>query len=317
MVQLDADNLAPYLAVRGISVLGPVTPLGGGVSNVVLRAETDRGPLVVKQALERLNVAVEWCSDPTRTLREAAALIDVAAILPAQAVPAVHFLDRANCIYAMDAASGAARDWKTLLLAGEIDPSLGTQVGRLLVAQIQGTRQSSRWREAYGDQRVFDELRLDPYYRFTASRHPDLAPCFDQAIRRCSERAESLVHGDWSPKNILVDQGKPMLIDYEVVHFGDPTFDVAFLLNHLLLKSLHRPEWASRYREVAAHFWEELAGVIDPAGAKLHLGCLHLARVDGKSPAEYLAESTKPRVRRLARSILTDPPAHILEVWNR
>jgi 5-methylthioribose kinase len=313
---LTPSNAAEYLKAHGYPLRGVVTPLGGGVSNTVLLAETVHGRLVIKQALERLRVAEEWRADPARTLREAAALRDVAGLLPAGATPGVVFVDEQNYIYAMEAAPEGAQDWKTLLLAGVIDPAVGGAVGRLLARQVASTRAVVPWRERYGDQRVFDELRLDPYYRFTAARHLDLAPCFARATARCRGRAASLVHGDWSPKNLLIAGGRPMVIDYEVVHYGDAAFDAAFLFNHLLLKSYHRPQWRSRYGEVAAAFWREAAPVVDVEGVKLHLGCLLLARVDGKSPAEYLVCETKPTLRALARSILLTPPGDVLELWT-
>jgi 5-methylthioribose kinase len=313
---LNAENAASYLAARGYPLRGAITALGGGVSNTVLLAETVHGRLVVKQALERLRVAEEWLADPARTLREASALRDVTEIFPAGAAPAVVFVDERNYIYAMEAAPEGAQDWKTLLLSGVIDPAVGGAVGQLLARQVEATRTAVPWRERYGDQRVFDELRLDPYYRFTAARHGELAPYFARAIARCREQATSLVHGDWSPKNLLIAGGKPMIIDYEVVHYGDAAFDAAFLLNHLLLKSYHRPQWRSRYGESAAAFWREAAPVVDTEGVKLHLGCLLLARVDGKSPAEYLFCETKPTLRALARDILVTPPGDVLELWN-
>ncbi len=317
MLRLDVSNAAAYLDAHGYPLRGALTPLGGGVSNTVLLAETARGRLVVKQALERLRVAEEWRSDPARTLREAAALHDVAALLPPGSVPALAFLDQENYIYAMEAAPAGAQDWKTLLLAGHIDPAIGAQVGQLLAQQVAATRDPIPWRQRYGDQRVFDELRLDPYYRFTAARHPALAPYFAQAIARCQDHATSLVHGDWSPKNILIAAGRPLLIDYEVVHYGDAAFDAAFLLNHLLLKSHHRPQWRPQYGAAAAAFWRAAAPAVDPTAVKLHLGCLLLARLDGKSPAEYLHDETKPLLRSVARDILVSPPPDLLALWNR
>ena len=316
MLLLDANNAISYLQGRGFKVTGAVRPLGGGVSNTVLLAETARGRIVLKQALEQLNVAALWRSDPARTLREARALGDIAACLPPGAAVAVLFVDEQNYIYAMEAAPPEAADWKTLLLAGEIETGIGAAVGALLAQQVRATAGDS-WRKRYGDQRVFDELRLDPYYRYTSQLHPDLAPHFVRSIERCRTEAVSLVHGDWSPKNILVSAGRPMIIDYEVVHFGDPAFDAAFLLNHLLLKSIHLPQWKSRYRAVAEAFWESARGVVAGEGVKTHLGCLLLARVDGKSPAEYLTAEQKPIARALARDILENPPAEILNVWSR
>ena len=175
------------------------------------------------------------------------------------------------------------------------------------------------WEETFGDQTVFDQLRLDPYYRFTASRHPDLADRFDALIRNCGQRRCALVHGDWSPKNFLLDGAAVMAIDFEVIHFGDPSFDAAFLLNHLLLKSFYRPQWRDQYREAALRFWRTLAqpaGWFEPATIE-HLGGLLLARIDGKSPAEYIrSEDLKKSIRRFARKLILDPPASIEEIFR-
>ena len=48
-----------------------------------------------------------------------------------------------------------------------------------------------------------------------------------------------LVHGDFSPKNLLVSGDRLVIIDCEVAWYGDPAFDLAFLLNHLCLKALY------------------------------------------------------------------------------
>jgi thiamine kinase-like enzyme len=169
----------------------------------------------------------------------------------------------------------------------------------------------------------------------------------DAQTRRCS-----LVHGDWSPKNFLVSNlagdaigsdgvgsdgasgasaanngavhlSAVMAIDFEVVHYGDPAFDAAFLLNHLLLKSFHQPHWADRYFRLAMRFSEVLmerlpddAGWFEPATCR-HLGCLLLARTDGKSPAEYIVDDrVKQRVREYARRVIAEPPHSIRVIFK-
>ena len=115
-----------------------------------------------------------------------------------------------------------------------------------------------------------------------------------------------------------------MAIDFEVIHYGDPSFDVAFLLNHLLLKSMHLPGWATRYAALASRFRDALleeapgeAAWIEPAACR-HLGCLLLARIDGKSPAEYITgEESKQRVRDLAEGLILDPPDTVAEAFER
>ncbi len=279
--------------------------LGGGVSNLVLLAESTLRRLVFKQALGRLRVKQEWLADPARIHREASSMRALAPLLPAGAVPLVVFEDRGNFIYAMEAAPDGVEDWKTRLLRGERDEGVALRVARLLAGLANGTAGGARWRAEFGDQHCFEQLRLDPYYRFTAARHPDLRWAFDEAIA-LARRPLAMAHGDFSPKNLLVAPGgHVMLIDFEVVHYGDPAFDAAFLLNHLLLKGARRSALACA---------RELRG-FETAAVIRHLGCLHLARVDGKSPVEYLTEAQRAQVRVVARELIRNPPKTIEEIF--
>ena len=270
---------------------------------MVLLAESGSGRRwVFKQALGRLRVAEEWLADRTRIHREAAAMRALAPLLPEGAVPRVTFEDRENFIYAMEAAAPDAEDWKTRLLRGERDAEVARQAARILAAI---GKRGAWWREEFGDQHCFEQLRLDPYYRFTASRHPDLREAFEEAIAM-ARRPLAMVHGDFSPKNLLVSVERQVtLIDFEVIHYGDPAFDAAFLLNHLLLKGA---------RELGLACARELREFDAPAVIR-HLGCLHLARVDGKSPAEYLTETERVRARAAAREMILYPPKTIEEIF--
>jgi aminoglycoside phosphotransferase (APT) family kinase protein len=332
MFELSPTTAAQYLARMPGSPpqsgdLWRVRELGGGVSNTVLLCERGGERLVLKQSLDKLRVEEDWFADRYRIHRECDAMRSLAPHLPRLAVPDVIFEDRDNCIYAMRASPESAVSWKHLLLAGEVYLRTAEAAGRILSAQISATHNAEAWRVAFGDQTCFDQLRLDPYYRFTAGRHPDLARFFENRIASCSRNACALVHGDFSPKNLLVEHDAVTAIDFEVVHYGDPSFDSAFLLNHLVLKSIHRPQWTARYRSAANAFWSALAAGV-PADLYgngdsfeqsmiAHLGCLLLARADGKSPAEYLSSEGKQTARLVARSILTDPPGSIDEAFHR
>ena len=289
----------------------------------MLLVEEGTRRLVVKQALGKLRVEQEWLADQNRIFRESAALRKLAPCLPERSLPAVVFEDRENFIFVMNAAPGASVCWKDLLLNGEIRVETGQRVGELLARMARVSWRAPVWESEFGDQTVFDQLRIDPYYRATARRHPDLAPLAMRLIGESAARRVCLVHGDWSPKNFLVDGASVMAIDFEVIHFGDPSFDSAFLLNHLALKSFYRPQWADLYAQAAAGFWASyLAGVpgegwIEPATLQ-HLGWLMLARVDGKSPAEYLREpALQDRVRRFARELILSPPKSVEEVFSK
>jgi 5-methylthioribose kinase len=314
------ENTRGYLEERGWPGAreASVQPLGGGVSNTVLLVSSSAGRIVCKQALEKLRVDADWHSRPDRTLREADAMQAIAPFLPRGAIPEISFIDRANCIYAMEAAPESAIDWKTALLRGRADPAVAAAAGRILGAIIRATFESPAWETQFGDQTVFDELRLDPYYRFTAARHPDCAAHFTALIESCRTRRVSLVHGDWSPKNLLTANATVTAIDFEVVHYGDPCFDTGFLLCHLLLKSIHLPDHSAGFQHCAAAFWQAL-DVHVPwfwPGTTAHLGGLLLARADGKSPAEYLNEPEREQLRRLAKKLIAQPPESIEILWQ-
>ena len=311
------------MTARGLPEPRSVTALGGGVSNQVLLAETSAGRVVLKQALGKLRVEQPWFADPRRIRREAEAIRRLGPHLPAGSLPEVLLEDLENCAYAMTAAPSEAENWKARLMAGEVRLEIAGRVGEMLGAIIGVSWQNRDWEGAFGDQTVFDQLRLDPYYRTTAARHPDLAPRFERLMKESAARRVSLVHGDWSPKNFLVAGDSVMAIDFEVVHYGDPAFDTGFLLNHLALKSFFQPRYKAGYHAAAVCFWQTLAAGL-PAGADwmeeatlAHLGALMLARIDGKSPAEYLDQETRGRVREFARDLVRTPPAGILEVFDR
>jgi hypothetical protein len=318
LIELTAQNAAPYLA-RDCTV----TALGGGVSNTVLLAESRGERVVVKQSLGKLRVEQDWFSERSRIFREAAALRMLAVLLPEGSIPTVLSEDRANYAFVMTAAPAAARTWKSLLFDGVLREETAERVARILGAMIARTWKSSEFESVFGDQTVFDQLRIDPYYRTTALRHPDLASYFHRLIDLSCRRRVSLVHGDWSPKNFLVDGGNVMAIDFEVIHFGDPSFDAAFLLNHLLLKSYRLTQWRGRFQSLALRFWETLLGALPGDSSWFeqatiaHLGCLLLARIDGKSPAEYInGDALKETIRQRARDLIAQPPSTIREVFS-
>ena len=326
LLSLDSPQALGYLAKRfhldATSIR--LTALGGGVSNLVYLAEAPGVRCVVKQALAKLRVEQDWFCSVERIHRECAAMRALGRVLPRGAVPEVLFEDSENHIFAMQSAEPDAIPWKTLLIEGEIHESTAETIGRYHGAWLRCSESRPEWCEEFGDLAVFDDLRVDPYYRSTAARHPELESYFASLIKECLDRRISLVHGDLSPKNILVSGESVMLIDFEVVHWGDPSFDAGFLFNHLVLKAFHRPEWADHYARLAAAYRNALAREagagfvwIEPAALR-HLGGLLLARIDGKSPAEYLTgEAVRERVRSAACSLMLAPPDRIEGVFGR
>ena len=325
---LTTDNVREYLAGRGL-VQGAedisVRELGGGVSNIVLLIEWPKIPgrgWVVKQSLGKLRVKDDWRSERSRIIREAEAIKVLGPILGPASVPQVVHLDPENFLFVMTAAPAGSRTWKELLLGRRADAEVAHDAALLLASMINASREHPHLGEPFSDRTVFDQLRIDPYYRTTASRHPELRREFDDLITATLEIRTSLVHGDYSPKNMLVHGRSIFLIDFEVVHWGDPSFDAAFLLNHLFLKAFHLPAASGTFIDLAYIFWGYLVAALEPAALAgleemtfWHLGALMLARIDGKSPAEYIQnEDAKNRVRAAATRILKECPSKFPDV---
>lgn len=302
-----------------------MTPLRGGVSNrVVLVERADGRAWVLKQALARLRVATEWFSDPARVHREAAGLRCLARLVPG-AVPDFLFEDHATHVLAMSAVPQPHDNWKTLLLAGRLEEARVRQFAQLL-ARIH--RRSSALRDAlapcFADRRYFESLRLEPYYGYTADRLPPAAGFLRALISETRACRLALVHGDYSPKNVLLHRRRLILLDHEVIHLGDPAFDPGFALTHLLAKAHHRAGQREQFARAALLFWQEyrqhqpnMADAAFEARVLRHtLACL-LARAAGRSPLEYLDEAARSRQIAATLPMLSRPPATLAELTRR
>lgn len=314
---LTAGSARAYLQAQGIRA-SSARELGGGVSNTVVLVETaDDDRLILKQALPQLRVREEWLADRARIFRERDGLMDAAKLLPRGWAPRVLWSDDDNFLYAMEAASPDAKSWKDHLLAGDLQPCHARAAGKALGLVIAGTWRDPELEARYSDQHAFQQLRTDPYYRAIARKHPDIAPQVEDWISAISPLRLALTHGDWSPKNMLVEGDRLVFIDFECMHFGDPSYDLAFCANHLCLKAFHDPERAAAFfglaRDLVAAVREPLEPHMLPgleSRAARHLGFLMLARVDGKSPAEYLTdEYVRGCVRRTALKLIYKRPA--------
>ncbi|QNG38770.1 aminoglycoside phosphotransferase family protein [Geodermatophilaceae bacterium NBWT11] len=320
----DTDALAAHLVARGLtpSAAGvQVSPLAGGVSNDVVAVRAPGLDAVVKRALGRLRVAEEWLADPARIDTEGRALALAGRLAPGSA-PEVYDLDDGYLV--IERAPDSWGTWKDQLLAGEVDVAVAARLGHLLGTWQRATVSDTQVHRDFADVLAFGQLRVDPFHRTVAARHPDLAGVIDRTVDVMAAARTCLVHGDYTPKNVLVEPGGTGLwvIDWEVAHIGDPTFDPAWTLGHLLLKTVHRPAAAEGYaaagRAFLAALTDELDGDLALDGEQLvrQTGCLLLARVDGKSPADYLDDEARHRTRELARRLLTHPPTTVTDAWE-
>ncbi len=298
--------------------------LAGGVSNRTVLVQRRAGEAwVVKQALEKLRVAVDWFSSPTRIHREAAGLRDVAQLLPAGTVPTLIFEDQTDHLLAISAVPQPHANWKNMLLTGELTLAHVQQFGTLLgTLHRASTAQPMPLADRFDDCTFFETLRLEPYYAYTATQVPAVAPFLQALIAATRRRRFCLVHGDYSPKNILVHQERLVLLDYEVIHWGDPAFDLGFSLTHLLSKAHHlaagRPDFlhaAQLYWQTYRHTLGSMPWATDLAQWVVQhtLACL-LARVAGRSPLEYLSAAARHRQQAVVIALWAKLPATVEEL---
>jgi 5-methylthioribose kinase len=323
--ELSADNAAEWLSRHHLpSANIRFAELGGGISNKVVLAEGAGFRAVMKQSLGQLRTEVGWHSDRERIFREAAAMRWIAGkSCVGGHIPRIVFEEPSSYTIAMEAAPSGAKMWKTQLFEGHADPTPARMAGVTLGSIVSASWHDQDAERLFGDQTIFTQLRIDPYYRFTAGNRPEAAEYIDDLIGRSAARRVSLVHGDWSPKNLLVHERGLWVIDWEVIHFGDPSFDVGFLLNHLLLKSIAMPRHRTAMATLAGEFLDGLVAELPPdsdwivPAALEHLPALLLARVSGKSPAEYLDAAMRQRAAGLALDLMRHPAASADEVFSR
>ena len=296
--------------------------LTGGVSSDIWRVDAPRGTVCAKRALPRLKVADEWLAPTRRNAEEAKWLRLVAHLAPGQ-VPDVLAEDANEGVLLLTWLDPAEwRNWKAELLAGRVDVEVGAALGRLIGTVHAATSNDPGVAPRFDNMDLFEALRVRPYFVTAAERNPLAAKSLSAVCTQLRERRSALVHGDVSPKNVLVRDGKaPVLLDAECATWGDPTFDIAFMLSHLMLKAIHRGTRARDYTATARACWSTHVAL---AGALVHrpqvmTAALLLARVDGKSPVEYLSSGEAARVRELAVRYLNDPPddvPQLLEDWE-
>ena len=291
------------------------TALTGGVSSLIVRVDTPRQSFCLKRALPQLKVAALWEAPVKRNRYEVAWLRFAAQHLP-HAVPALLGEDQKDCVFAMAFLPSEQHPvWKNQLQTGVVSTQTAQRVAQCLATWHAASAGQAELAQAFDHDADFIAIRLDPYFNATALRHPDCADALHGLVQQTLSHKHVLVHGDVSPKNILVGPHGPVFLDAECAWYGDPAFDLAFVLNHLLLKCLWKPAHHSAYLDcfdalaksyLSAVNWEDRAA-LEARTCALLAGLL-LARVDGKSPVEYIStEHQREQVRHFAKPFLLQP----------
>ena len=298
------------------------TPLAGGVSSDIWRVCLPNKTVCVKRALARLKVAADWQAPTERNIYEWEWFNFVHKNFP-RIVPRPVAHDSRMQMLAMEFLEPKDfKVWKTELLKGETDAAFAAEAGQYLGKIHARSAFDRKIAETFATDRLFYALRIEPYLLATAEKYPGIAPQIKDIADETFSSKIALVHGDVSPKNILIGRANPVFLDAETAWFGDPAFDLAFCLNHFLLKAAFLPQFAKGFKHCFKSFaegylnevnWESREG-IEARAARL-LPVLHLARIDGKSPVEYITdELLKNSIRQTAINLIENPKSRLSEI---
>ncbi|MDE2739701.1 MAG: aminoglycoside phosphotransferase family protein [Rhodobacteraceae bacterium] len=317
------DLLMDLGLIRHKSQIQSVKPLTGGVASDVALVETGQHKYCAKFALPKMRVEADWFAPVYRNKCEYEWLQLAEAIIP-ENTPKMFGFSKKFGGFAMDYVGGDdCFVWKEKLFKFPPDISIAEKVGKTFGKVQSHTGESTFNSSEFLKKDVFFHMRIEPYILYTGSKHPNLKPIFDGAAKQLADANKTLVHGDVSPKNILVKSGEPILIDAECATMGEPAFDVAFCLNHFFLKAVFSPQFKNGLEEAAFRFfecynefvhWEDKQDFSRRVAKFLPM--LGLARVDGKSPVEYLNPDQQEGVRQIVIPLILSPQNSIQSTIN-
>ncbi len=320
-LEIKCQNLIADLGLGQAGDAQDVTALAGGVASDIASVVVGGARYCVKFALPKLKVAADWRAPVHRNAAEYAWLSVAADLSPDNAVKLFGRSETEHGFVMEFIAGEGVYLWKDAMLTGSPSRGEAKAVGDLLGRIHAVSAQAGFDRSAFQNRDDFRALRIEPYLTFTAQVHPDLADTLNAMAEALYENANVLVHGDVSPKNILIRNGAPILLDAECATMGDASFDPAFCLNHLILKAIYVPALRADLLAAVEEFWVaycahiswENATVLEERIARL-VPALMLARIDGKSPVEYLDEAEREQTRNLAVSVLKNPVRQISDL---
>jgi aminoglycoside phosphotransferase (APT) family kinase protein len=319
--ETDLDWVPSYLESRGFGIANVVSAreLPGGVSGMVIAVDGPPKGLVIKRSRSRLQVPEPWYADRERTTTEGRAMRVAREITPAR-VPRILDMDETTMTVIIERIPDDAVNWREALLAAPADPAIGRELGATLAQWHERTWRPWTGSGPFRRKEVFRQLRIHPFYEVVADKFPNLRSTIEQNARDLMASEDCLVHGDFSPKNVLVRGSRLWIVDFEVAHIGDPVFDLAYLGAHICLTAIMRPSFLDSLDMAWRAFHQAYAAgvhqVPEPARVLSHIGCILLARTDGLSLEPGLNDETRATTRRVAEELLENPASALDGLWR-
>ena len=309
-----ANSVWPARALSG-------APLTGGVSSDIWRIDTARGPVCAKRALPKLRVAADWQAPIERNLYEAR-WMQVANAARARLRAEVLGQHPRLGVLVMELPAATHALWKQQLRDGLADVPPRARSAARWRASMPIRRARPSWRRV----RQRRDLLRHPPGALPAGHGDSATPTWPVALqalvgRRRRSRARWCTATSARRTSWSVHTGRCFWMPNARV-WGDPAFDLAFCLNHLLLKCLWSPAAARAFLRCFDALAAGLSGRRGLGAGRTRwsvapralLPGLLLARVDGKSPVEYLTEDAqRDTVRRVARALLIASPCRRLQ----
>jgi 5-methylthioribose kinase len=327
---LEKKTISAYLQRKKLvdkSLHPTIEALGSGQKNLVFYVTGPERRLIVKQALSRVRIKERWWIDRRRIFSEKSCLEVLAQILPPHLIPEVLLEDRTDFVLVTTAPPENATLWEEELEGGRIDLQIAVQCGELLATVHNETAGSRDLKAVFKDTKVFNQLRVEPFYTHVGRVFPDLKKIIDTQSRHLLKESRALVLGDLRPRNVWVNNGQLYLVDFATAHFGNPSFDLAFYAMDMCLKAMRNSTQKAAYLEAINVFWSAYFRTAEYDKVKeieklsvRDLGCLLLAATDGRHPATFPDEHTADLSRRIAQSLLftqLDRIEDITEFINR
>ena len=280
------------------------TRMEGGVSSEVYKVKTSNKTYCVKRSLAKLLVKKEWFADKKRLKYEYYWLKHCKKIIPNNIPNIITFSEKKDYLVLEFFDQNKFTTLKHLLFKKKINLNLIKNISKNLFKIHNKSKNTSIKKKFSKNFKNFYDLRLDAYFNEVKRVHPNLKNHINKINRNYIKNSTTLVHGDFSPKNILTDNRSIKFIDAETCNFGDPVFDVVFFNNHLLIKSIIIPEKKNEFLECYKLFFNTYIKLLK-GHEKFNfisrcidmIPIMLIARIDGKSPVEYVKEKKTKNIK--------------------